>query len=91
MSSRRNREVRNLTRLVNAQARHTSAQARQTEAENARARTSLEEQQLRDAIVRRERYVELIEDQHAHQEVRAFNYLRLLTESTPTPQFEKGL
>lgn len=88
MSNRRSREVRNLTRLVDAQARHAGAQARQAEAENARARTNLEAQQLNDAIVRRERYADLIEDQRVQHEIRTFNYLRLLTGNST--QFEKG-
>lgn len=88
MSNRRNRKIRDLTRLVHAQARHAGAQARQVDAENTRARIGLEQQQLNDAIARRERYVALLDQQHVHNEIRAFNYLRLLTE-TPT-QFKEG-
>jgi hypothetical protein len=80
MSSRRSRRFRDMTRLINAQARHAGAQARQAEAENVRAHLEVEERRRLDAIAHQERFVRVLDEQHAHKEVRVFNYLRLITE-----------
>lgn len=82
MSSRRSRRFRDMTRLINAQARHAGAQARQAEAENVRAHLEVEERRRLDAIAHQERFVRVLDEQHAHKEVRVFNYLRLITEGS---------